>query len=102
MNEAEDSSLAGSMGRPQVRTPIWRFSLSNLFLIMTLIATLIGMSFNYPLVTAIALIFTSPLLFCAAMAFLANRKSAWATLARTLVLAAAVCVVSFLLLLLVW
>jgi hypothetical protein len=48
-----------------------RFSLRNLFLAMTLIATVVAMGFNYPAVTFFVLLFLSPFVFVAFMASLA-------------------------------
>jgi hypothetical protein len=49
-----------------------RFSLRNLFLAMTLIATVIGAAANYPIVLFASLCLLSPFLFTAAMVYFEN------------------------------
>jgi hypothetical protein len=49
-----------------------RFSLRQLFLALTLIATLVASVSNYPMVLVVSLILVSPLFFVALMAHLHN------------------------------
>ena len=50
-----------------------RFSLRNLFMAMTLVATLVASAAHYPVVLVASLILVSPLLFIAAMVHLHNQ-----------------------------
>jgi hypothetical protein len=53
--------------------PSLRFSLRKLFIVTTLIATIIGAAANYPIVLLTSLCLVSPLLFVATMAYFANQ-----------------------------
>ena len=49
-----------------------RFSLRDVFCVVTALAILFAMAVNYPVVAVVALISVSPLLFAASMAIVAN------------------------------
>jgi hypothetical protein len=65
---------------------------------MTLIATAVAMTFNYPIIALFALMFMSPFLFVATVASITNGAPVLARAVRIFVVAATILLIAFLLL----
>jgi hypothetical protein len=75
-----------------------RFSLRDMFLLMTLVATVVAMGFNFPLLTCFTLLVLSPFVFAVCMASLTNLAPRFRRLIAALVLGAVMLILAFALL----